>query len=98
MNTRLAELGRKATADLIQRLTGTAAELAQITPPDGKPEGWDAADATPEEARQLLAAAQAPAPALPYGFKRKNGVSGIRTRQTNRSGNIGSVPIWRSPP
>lgn len=67
------EPGRKAAADIIQRLTGIAAELAQITPPDGKPDGWDAADATQEEARQLLESAKAPAPSLPYGFKRKHG-------------------------
>lgn len=69
------EPGRKAARELTQHLTAIASELAQISPPEGKPEGWDAADATGEEAKQLLneAKATAPAPALPYGFKRQQG-------------------------
>lgn len=65
--------GHKAASDLRKHLTGIVSELTQIIPPDDKPEGWDIADATPEEAIKLLSDAKTTSPALPYGFKRQQG-------------------------
>lgn len=48
----LAHVQRIATA-----LVGVAASVSWVKPPAGAEPGWDAADATPEQARMLIAAA-----------------------------------------
>lgn len=51
-------VGRQAMAKLATRLRPIAASIAIIAPPDDVPAGWDAADATADQAAALLAAAK----------------------------------------
>jgi putative DNA primase/helicase len=53
------EPGRRALASLIHILTPIAGSVSVVTTPDGMPEGWDAADTTPEHIEALVAAASA---------------------------------------
>ena len=46
--------GSKAKDDLLRILAPIAAEIRVIQIPDGMPEGWDAADTTPDEICQLV--------------------------------------------
>ena len=62
------DVGRQAMAKLARRLLSITASIAIITPPDDVAAGWDAADATTEQATTLLAAARpidAPQPSAP---------------------------------
>ena len=62
------DVGRQAMAKLSVKLLTIASSVAIIAPPDDAPDGWDAADATAEQAAALLAAARpiaAPEPSTP---------------------------------
>jgi hypothetical protein len=51
------EPGRKHMRRIGAGLAGVAASLSWIEPPDSSPKGWDAADATAEQVRDLIAGA-----------------------------------------
>ena len=53
------EAGFSAMEKLAAHLFDLGCEVSRIEPPSGGPDGWDAADATPEQANQLIDAAKA---------------------------------------
>jgi len=59
--------GRKAANGVAGQLKGIAKEIAMVLVPRTLPEKWDAADATAEQARQLVEKAR-PLEELPRGF------------------------------
>jgi putative DNA primase/helicase len=62
------EPGTKAASQVQQKLQGIARNIRTIQPPASKPSTWDAADATPEEARQLVDGCK-PVTPVPLGYR-----------------------------
>jgi putative DNA primase/helicase len=59
------EPGIKAMDTLRAMLVGKARSIKTITPPDDKPQGWDAADTDEDEISRLISTAEEPKPAPP---------------------------------
>ena len=62
------EPGTKAADQIQRKLQGVAKSVQRIQPPANKPSTWDAADATPEEAWQLVDGCK-PVASVPMGYR-----------------------------